>query len=179
MAESSVAEGLGKVVLGGAVGFALYYLITGLGFGGLGFGGLGFGGRGRGRGEGRGEAPDPSPLPPVPPPRPRDDKRLLFLMTEPRAVGHPTGFQSRLGNGQLDPKIYTVEELIERVKAGGRSDVDLRATGAVIQGPWDDARARIRQAGIKIWVAETSSPRAPAHVVGNDRGRYGLHGRTW
>lgn len=164
MADDSVGESFGKVVIGGAVGFALYFLVTGLGLGG---------GGGAGRGEsGRGEAPFP------PPPRPTDATRLAFVMTEPTAVGRPVGFQLRDG-GKLDPKIYTVDELIARVKEGGRSDVELYATGAVIQGPWDNARERIRTAGLKVWAGEPSSassptapPIVPAHV-GNARGQYG------
>lgn len=160
MANDSVSEGFGKAVLGGAVGFALYFLIAGFGFGG--------------RGRGEGEAPSPSP-----PPRPKDETRLSFLMTEPRVFGHPAGFQLRTG-GKLEPKLYAVEELIARVKEGGRSDVELRASGAVIQGPWDDARESIKRSGLTVWVAVVSSPSAPPRVAGNARGHYyGNYGRTW
>lgn len=151
-------DGFGNAILGGAVGFALYFLITGLGFGG-----------GRGEGGGAGEGPSP-------PSRPKDEARLSFLMTEPSAPGHPTGFQLRAG-GKLEPKLYAVEELIARVKDGGRSDVELRASGAVIQGPWDAAREAIKRAGLAVWVTDTASPSAPPHVAGNARGHYG--GRSW
>jgi hypothetical protein len=161
--RNSDDSGVGKALFGGAVGFALYFLITGLGFG---FGG----GRGGGRGVGEGEPPAPPPSPP----RPKDEARLSFLMTEPSAPGHPTGFQLRAG-GKLDPKLYAVEELIARVKEGGRSDVELRASGAVIQGPWDAARAAVKRAGLTVWGDDPSSTHAPPHVagVGNTRGHYG------
>jgi hypothetical protein len=166
VADDAVAESFGKVVLGGAVGFALYFLITGLGLGGRGSGG-------RGSGSGEGEAPSPSL-----PPRPKDETRLSFLMTEPSVFGHPAGFQLRTG-GKLEPKLYVVEELFARVKEGGRSDVELRATGAVIQSAWADARALIKRSGLTVWVADVSSPSAPPRVAGNARGHYGDHGRTW
>ena len=171
MARGSIAEGFGKVVLGGAVGFGLYMLITGLGFGGLGRG------EGAGRGEAEGPPPPAPPAAPPPPPRPKDDKRLSFVMIEPKVLGHPMGFRLRDG----DPKkTYSLDELIARVKEGGRTDVELRASGAVIQGPWDEAQERIKSAGLKLWLVETS-PAAPQHVVGflpraNDRGQYG---RRW
>ncbi len=161
MAEG-VAEGFGKVVLGGAIGFGLYLLITGLGFGGS--------GRGEGRGEGRGDAPPPAPSAPAPT-RPRDEQRLNFLLSasgsfEPRDVDWKPSTTT---------KIYTLEELIVRVKEGGRSDVSLKISGAALQGAVDAALAALKKAGIKVWMTEASSPTGSpaARVAGNVRGEYG------
>lgn len=166
MAEDSAAASFGKVVVGGAVGFALYLLISGLGLGG------------RGRGDGRGEEPA---SPPTPPARPRDDKRLSFVMVAPTKPGGPAGFRLQ-GN---DPKkIYSIDDLVARVKDGGRTDVELRAAGDVIQGPWDDARDRVKRAGLTVWLAE-APPGIPPNVVpakvgfSSRRNARGHYGRSW
>lgn len=148
MAEGSAGATLGKVVLGGGVGFALYLLVTGLGFGG------------------RGEASAAS--------RPKDDKRLSFLMIEPKIPGRPAGFRLQ---GDDPTKTYSIDDLVARVKEGGRTDVELRASGDVIQGPWNEARDLIKRAGLTVWIAETSG--APSRVGfscrENARGQYGWH----
>jgi hypothetical protein len=156
VADDSAAAGLGKLVLGGAVGFGLYLLITGLGFGGL------------GRGEGQGEVPLPI--------RPRDAQRLNFLLSS-------RGFESRDADWKptTPPTIYTVNELIARVKDGGRADVALRILGSAIQRDVDAALAALKQGGIDVWKMEASPPTvspSPAHVSGNARGEYGRRGRA-
>ena len=171
MADGSVTEGFGKVVLGGAVGFGLYLLITGLGFGGV--------GRGDGRGE-RGERTDvPSPSPT--PPRPRDDQRLSFVMFQPTIVPKPTDdvpklLRFRLSGSGPGGQSYSLEEMIARVKEGGRSDVALGATGGVIHGPWETAKDLVKRAGLEVWLFDTSTPASPSSppaVSGNARGQYG------
>jgi hypothetical protein len=163
MAKDSLADGFGKMVLGGAVGFGLYLLATSFGFGGGGSGG----GSGGGQGEGRVDAPSstltPSPPSRPAPPKPPDAQRLSFVMT---SSSQPTGFRLRDGSS----KIYTVEALIARVKDGGRSDVELRVAGDVPQGVWVAARDRIKQAGLSVF--EPVPPSAPS-VVGYARGNYG------
>jgi hypothetical protein len=162
--ENSAAESLGKLGLGLGVGAALYFFITG----------LGFGGRGRGRGEGRGEGRDVSelPVPPVTPPvpvRPRDEKRLNFLLST-------RGFELRDENWKptSPAKSYSLEEVIFRVKEGGRSDLALKASGAVIQGAYDSALERLKQAGIVVWKVEAGPvPPPPVRASGNMRGQYG------
>lgn len=152
MARESGAAGFGKVVLGGAVGFGLYLLVTGLGFGGS---------------TGRRGASGAEPAPPVPT-RPQDEKRLNFLLS-------PRGFEARAADWKLLPvaKIYSVEEVITRVKEGGRSDMSLKISGAAIQGAVDAALAALKQAGIDVWKMETAPP---AHVSGDVRGEYGWRG---
>lgn len=149
MAEGS---GVGSLVLGGAVGFALFLIGSS----------LGFGGRGHDSG-GRGVAP---PTPPRPQ-RPRDEKSLSFVMVEPKEVGRPAGFRL-VGD---DPhKIYSIDELVARVRDGGRGDVVMRAAGDVIQRPWAEAQDRVKHAGITLAVEEkTAVSGFPA------RGHY----RTW
>jgi len=144
VAEGSVFKGLGKVVLGGAVGFGLYMLITGLGFGGLG------GGADRGRGEAR----------------PRDDARLNFLLFS-------KGLELRGADWKPTPmtKIYVLEEAIARVKDGGRLDIGLKISGDVRQGDVVAVLAAFKRAGIAVWKTEASS--VPARVSGNARGEYG------
>jgi len=122
--KDSPAEILGKVLLGGTAGFALFFIATGLGLGG------------RARGEGR-EAPHP-----------KDDKRLSFVMTEPTTTGGSMSFRSR------DGEIYSLRRLVDRVKSGGRSDVELRVSGAVIQGAWNEAQRLLEQSGLTVWLAK-------------------------
>ena len=156
MADSA-AKGVGSLVLGGAVGFGLYMLITGLGFG---FGGSGGRGRGEGRGEDRGAAP---------PARPRDEERLNFLLS-------PRGFELRGADWKpvAAAKSLTLDEVIARVKDGGRTDVNLKFSGDAIQRDVDAALAAFKQHGIDVVKVESAS--APAHVSGNARGQYG---RRW
>ena len=165
MAENSPAETVSKFGVGLGVGFALYLLIRNLRFGG----GLGFGG---GRGETRDER---TPAPPsTPPPMPRDEQRLTFVMVRPTTPGDKT--MAFRGPGD---KIYSLEEMLARIKAGGRSDMILKIRGDVISGPADAAEAQIKKAGVDIW-KPTPVPQKPPTLVktvsGNARGYYG---RTW
>jgi hypothetical protein len=146
--DDTFAEGFGKLALGAGVGFGLYLLVTA----------LGFGGRGRGRGGARREeerTPETSARPPsVPPPaRPRDAARLTFTMFE----GDPAVFRFS-GTGESSPP-FSVDELIARVRAGGRSDVNLHIRGTVVQHAADEALARLKAAKIEVFRAQP--PRAP------------------
>ena len=167
MTESSPAAAVGKFGLGLGVGFGLYLLFRNLGFGG----GFGFGG---GRGEPRDEGA------PAPPSIPRDEQRLEFVMVGPTTLDNKTPRFSGPGG-----KIYALEELIARIKAGDRTDMLLKVRGDVISGPADDAEAQIKNAGIDIWkpappplfpenqpARETSSEPVKT-VSGNARGQYG------
>lgn len=158
MAERSAGEDFGKLVLGGAVGFALYLVATGLGFG-----------TGRGSGTGTGPSPSPTPTPPqptTPAPFPKDTARLAFVMTGPTTPPHtqPMTFQLR---GDL-ARTYLIDDLVARVKAGGRSDVSINFRGDVLQGAIDAARAAIKHAGLQSWEEAAGAPK----VVGSDRGLY-------
>ena len=157
MAENSSAETVSKFGVGLGVGFALYYLIRNLGFGGGGLGGLGFGG-----GEARGEGA------PVPPPMPRDAQRLEFVMVGPTTLDDKT--MAFRGPGDT---IYALEELIARIKAGGRTDMSLKVRGDVISGPADDAAAALKRAGIDLWKpASPLFPEPVKSVSGNERGQH-------
>lgn len=166
MAENSSAEGVVKFGLGLGVGFGLYLLIRNLGFG--------FGG---GRGEAREEG---APAPPLtPPPMPRDEQRLEFVM-----VGPTTLVDKTLAFRGPGAKIFSLEDMIVRIKAGGRTDMTLKVRGDVISGPADDAEAQIKNAGIDIWTpapppmfpekqSASEKPPAPVKTVsGNARGQY-------
>lgn len=160
MAESSTADRIGTLVIGGAVGFGLYMLVTGLGFG-LG-GGDGARGRGEGREEDRGEGP------PVPAPtKPKDEVRLNVLLS-------PKGFELRGVDWKpaAAAKILTLEEVVARVKDGGRSDLNLKISGDAIQHDVDAALAAFKQRGIDVLKVDASAS-APARVSGNARGQYG------
>ena len=166
MAENSAAGGVVKFGLGLGVGFGLYLLISNLGLGG----GLGFGGE---RGDaGRGEATPP-------PPMPRDEQRLEFVMVAPTTLDNKT--PAFRGPGD---KIYSLDEMIARIKAGGRTDVLLKVRGDVISGPADDAETQIKQAGIDLWKPAPPplfpeqqptdvKPDPVKTVSGNARGEYG------
>lgn len=148
MAESSAAGSFGKFALGGAVGFGLYMLITGLGFG---FGG----GRGGHREDGRDGAV---------PTRLRDEERLNFLMSS-------KGLELRGADWKpaAAAKILTLEEAVARVKDGGRLDLNLKISGDAIQRDVDAALAAFKQHGIDVLMVEMALP----HVSGNARGQYG------
>lgn len=168
MTESSPAKAVGKLGLGLGVGFGLYLLIRNLGFGG----GFGFGG---GRGDARDEGP---PTPPSSPPMPRDEQRLEFVMAGPTTLDNKTPTFSGPGG-----KIYALEEMLARIKAGGRTDMLLKIRGDVISGPADDAEAQIKKAGIDIWkpappplFPERQAPEPVKTVSGNARGQYGGRG---
>jgi hypothetical protein len=154
MAEKSSVETISKFGVGLGVGFALYYLIRNLGFGGR----FGFGG-------GSGEARDEVPTLPAPPPMPKDEQRLEFVMVGPTTLDDKTlAFRGPGG------KIYSLEEMIMRIKAGGRNDMTLKIRGDVISGPADVAEAQIKNAGIDIW-QPAPPPAAVKAVSGNARGR--------
>lgn len=161
MAEKSSAETISKFGVGIGFGFALYFLIQNFGFGrGFGFGG------------GRGEARDGAP-----PLLPRDEQRLEFVMVGPSTLDDKTAaFRGP------DSKIYSLEEMIARIKAGGRTDMTLKVRGDVIMGPVDDAEAAIKSAGIDLWkhvpppLFPEKQPVPVEAVSGNARGYYG---RSW
>lgn len=184
MANNSISGDIGKFVLGGTAGFALYLLVSGLGFGRRGREGSGPEGKGPGPGEATEEVPTPvevemppkpmpEPLPPEPmprptrPTRPKDVKRLTFVMTSPLGTEpyNPMAFQL-IEEGR---KTYSLGGLIARVKEGGRSDVALKIRGDIRTGSADEALSFIKKAGIEVWEEGTSS--VPA-VSGNDRGQY-------
>ena len=170
MAESSTAETVSKFGVGLGVGFALYLLIRNLGFGG----GRSFGGEGgEARGEGAPALPStPAPSPPPTPPMPRDEQRLEFVMVRPTTLDDKT----TVFRGP-DNQIYALEEMIARIKAGGRADMTLKVRGDVIAGPADVAEAQIKKAGIDIWNSASEKPPAPVKTVsGNARGQYGGRG---
>lgn len=169
MAENSISGDLGKGVVGAGIGFALYLFITGLE---LGWGG---GGRGRGEGSGRGETKAPPAsegsgrgptqplLEPLVPSRPKDASRLSFVMTHP-TFDDPSLPMSFRGP---DARAYSLDEMIARIKTGGRSDVVLKTAGNVREGSASSATARVKQAGIEVWKEDG------VRVSGNARGSYG------
>lgn len=147
MTNSSSSGNFGKLVIGGITGFSLYLLAAHLGLGG--------------RGEESGGAA-----------RSKDDHRLTFTMTQPTKLPNTQPMVFALTG---DPaRTYSVDELISRVKDGGRVDVTLKIRGDVIQGAANAARSRIKQAGLELWEEKPSStPAMPANVSGNTRGQYG------
>jgi hypothetical protein len=163
-------HGVGTGLAVGGIGVLLYLLLKNLGGGGG-----GGGGGGRGRGEGRAELPEPAippPMmpPPLPlPPRARDEKRLTFVMTQPTAddPSRPMSFRSRdEGPGA---RTYALDELLARVRAGGRADVTLKITGDVRESSAQSAQDLIKRAGIVVWKEDALGA---AHVSGNARGSY-------
>ena len=148
--QNSLGRGLVTGSAVGAIGVLLYLLIKNLGFGP---GERGAGEPGRGGSQG---------VPSSPLPLAKDTQRLSFVMTQPTAddPSRPMSFRGP------DGKIYALEEMIARVKAGARSDVTLKTAGNVREGSAVVARAAIKQAGIEIWTGG-------ARVSGNARGQYG------
>jgi hypothetical protein len=91
-------------------------------------------------------------------------------MIEPKTGGHVMGFRRRDGESS---KIYSLKELITRVRDGGRTDVDLGVSGAVMHGPWGEALALIKRAGLTVGLTEPLSG-LPVSVgwYENNRGQY-------
>lgn len=148
-------RGVGTGAAVGAVGVLLYLLIKNLG---------GPGERGRGGG---GKATVPSLLQPpaaLPLPPPRDLKRLTFVMQQ-ASPNEPAVFRAR--DEAPGAKAYTLEEMISRIRAGGRADVTLKATGAVPHGAIEAAVGRLKQAGLEVWKEAASGI---AQVSGHTRG---------
>lgn len=84
---------------------------------------------------------------PAPVAIPKDPTRLMFVMVSPTAddPSRPSSFRG------ADGKMFALDEMIARIKAGGRSDVTLKIRGDVREGSVDSARVRVKEAGIKIW----------------------------
>lgn len=166
MGRNSIAGNVGKSMLGVGAGFALYYLVTGLGFGP--------GGRGDG---GRGESPRVPPMvPPTVPARPRDEARLNFVLTAAGLEQRDESWRSPAVR-----KIFTLEEMIARIKDGGRSDVTLKVAGDAREGTLRETLAGLKQAGIDVYQLEAAPGTAP-HVSGRGRGgghRWRMRGRGY
>lgn len=148
--DGSSWRGLGTGVALGGVGVLLYLLIKNLG--------------GQPGPAGRGTGPASTISTPLPP-RPKDEKRLTFAMTQPTSA-EPTRPMSFRGP---DARAASLEEMVARVKAGGRSDVTLKTAGDVRHGSAESALALIKQAGIEVW--KEVSP-GVEHVSGRARGSY-------
>lgn len=146
--QDSLGRELGLTAAFGAVGVLLYVLIRNLGLGRS-------GSAHEGHGPGQLESTAVPPL--------KDGQRLVFVMTRPTM----DDAHAAMGFRGSDAKAYALEELIARVRAGGRSDVTLKTAGDVLEGAAAAARDQLRQAGIEIW------SESGARVAGNARGQYG------
>lgn len=181
--NDSVVGDVGKGVLGIGVGFALYFLIRNFRFGG-GFGiGGGAGDREEGRGTGGPSIPvGPEPLPkdvePLlfvvfhPPGLKDTDDRAADVATRARreAAFHridlgteeirPRAIYRRAGaaitNKSLKP--LSLDDVIARVKAGGRDDVRLINMGSIRSGTWGDVLDALMGGGIKHWTLWEQAP---------------------
>lgn len=144
-ASGSAWRGVATAGALGAAGVLLYFLVKNLGLGG--------GKDNRGK-------PVPGVLPP-----PGDAQRLTFVMTlpTPDAPSLPMSFRGP------DARAYSLDDLIARVRSGGRSDVVLKIAGTVRAGSAESAQALIKKAGIQIWTE--GNTRVSGAV--NGRGQYG------
>lgn len=119
-----MAEGTGKKIVKVGIGAGLGYLIYRLI--------SGFGGSGFGLNDAAAKA----------------DERPLELLI--RARDGVTSQTELLLAGQ----IMTIDQVIARVRSGGRDDVDLLAAGDARHGDVDAAMKALATAGIKIWNRE-------------------------
>jgi len=151
--RDSAWRGAATVGALGAAGVLLYFLVKN----------LGLGGRGK---DDRSKLASPAPgvLPP-----PGDARRLTFVMTQPTpaAPSLPMSFRGP------DAKDYSLDEMIARVRAGGRSDVVLKISGNVRAGSAESAKDLVKKAGIEIWIEGGTRVSGAA----NGRGQYG--GSRW
>jgi hypothetical protein len=156
MGRNLTAGNVGGAMLGFGFGFALYYLITGLGFGA--------GGRGEGEGLGESTPPTEPSVPPPPPVFPKDETRLNFVLSA-------AGLEQRDASWRPPAvrKIFTLDEMIVRIREGGRSDVALKVSGDAREGTLRETLARLEQAGIDVYQLAATPP---PHVAGNARGEY-------
>jgi len=183
MAENSSAGTVAKFGLGLGAGFALYLLIRNFGFGG----GFGLGGGAAGAGSTRGEGPSPTPLgPQAPPPQPKDNQPLLvwvepregltqrsklpdptartrddarFLLVDLGSANSLDALHARVAAQLRDgTSPMLLDDVAARIKAGGRDDVRLMTSGAILQGTWDDAKDALMAAGIKHWLLWEERP---------------------
>jgi hypothetical protein len=143
MSDSGSGD-VSKLIIGGITGFSLYLLAAHLGFGG-------------GRGDGSSGSQ-----------RSKDEHRLTFTMTLPTKSPYTQPMAFAL-SGEPS-RTYSVDELIARVKDGGRVDVTLKIRGDVLQGAADAARKRVKDAGLELW---EEKPASSPSVSGNARGVYG------
>jgi hypothetical protein len=161
--ESETWRDLGALGAGIGIGFFVY-LFVGLGGG--------FGGR-LGRGD-RGSAPRPStsPASPALPPRPRDSQPLAFVMTRPPYDAPSLPMEFRLTSEPGD-RPHTLEELIARVRAGGRQDVSLNFAGDVRHASTETAVTALRGAGLEVLVPAEFQATIPSAPRVSGRGWYG------
>lgn len=183
MADNSSAETVSKFGVGVLVGGALYYLIRNLGFGGFG----GSSGNGSGRDDGAtGPRPGP-PVPAIPrDAQPLlyvvaepDSLHELSKLSDPtsRARVEAIFRPIELGAAELSAdEVYRrmsdvlrrgrdtgtppllIDDVIARIKSGGRDDVRLVSTGNIRQGTWADAKDALMAAGIKHWLLWQEAP---------------------
>jgi hypothetical protein len=178
--ENSAAATVGKFGLGLGVGFGVYLLIRHLGFGGA--GGAGGSGAARGPGIPRPSAPLPSPLPPLPrdaqpillwvepvdrlkrtprselsDPASRARQDVVFLVIDLGSTQTLAELNERVRARVMEllakrTSPMTLDEVIARIKAGGRDDVRLMTSGGILAGTWDDVKDALMAAGIKHWL---------------------------
>lgn len=188
MADNSSAETISKFGVGVLAGGALYFLIRSLGFGGFGFGGSAGRDEGAaGPRPGTPVPPVPGQPVPIPrDARPLlyvvaepDGLHELSKLADPtsrarvQAIFRPI----ELGEAELsadevyrrmsdvlrrgraaDTPPLSIDEVIARVKAGGRDDVRLLSTGAIRHGTWADVKDALMAVGIKHWLLWQESP---------------------
>lgn len=153
---------LGWLAVGAGIVAALVFFRGGNGWGG-----------GSGRPGGRVTMPADAPLPlppspaseppPIVDPQKRDDARLTFVMVEPTNAQWPDA--SAMSFRGPDAKTYSLDEMIARIRSGGRSDVTLKASGSVVEAAWQSAKRLVAAAGIDV--SEVDAP-----IVGSSRGVY-------
>jgi hypothetical protein len=112
--------------------------------------------------EGKGTGTPEMPATPV---LPYDEVRLSFTLIAP-TDDHTKPMQFRGPNGAT----YSLDELVDRVKAGGRSDLTFKASGSVLQSAFAAAEAGIKAAGLTIYAADPTPVATTPVKVG--RGYY-------
>lgn len=188
MARGSFAGNVGKGALGVGFGFALaYFLRLGGGFG-LGGGrgeGRGEGAPSPPPAPGPPVPPAPPSLPkddlpllfwmfnptgfkglsklPDPTSRAREDARFLQLDFGKDELSQDA-FRARVSARLRSVPDYksspamSIDDVIARIKAGGRDDVRLMTSGATVSGSYDDVKDALMAAGIKHWELWEEAP---------------------
>lgn len=201
MSDNSLARGAVKFSLGAAAGFGLYFLIRNLRLGG----GFGLGGESPSAGpSGSSREPSTPSIPrdekpllfvvvhpdgfteaaklPDPTERARRDAvfRRLDLGTAEVSADDVNRRMSDVLRREREKGTspLLLDDVIARIRAGGRDDVRLITTGNIRSGTWDDVKDALMATGIKHWLLWQEYPADRRPGVPSKPSRWDLYDKV-